>query len=92
VLIDAPTGDDNGRHGEPEWLAKERGYVRDELPGQLFDLRQDLSQRRNRFAEKPEIVTELKALLKKYKRDGRSTPGPAQRNDVEIKPPARTPR
>ena len=92
VLIDAPTGDDNGRKGEPEWLAKERGYVRDELPGQLFDLREDLSQRRNRFAEKPEVVTELKALLEKYKRDGRSTPGPAQRNDVEIKPPPRTPR
>ena len=58
----------------------------DELvePGELFDLRQDLSERRNLYGERPEIVRELKGLLAKYQRDGRSTPGAAQKNDVPI--------
>ena len=85
VLIDAPTGDDNGKQGEPEWLKKERGYSRHDQPGELFDVRQDVSQRRNVWAEQPERVKELKGLLEKYKRDGRSTPGAPQKNDVVVK-------
>lgn len=84
VLIDAPTGDDNGARGEPQWLKDERGYLPHELPGELYNLREDLGQRHNRFAEKPELVGELKGLLEKYKREGRSTPGKPQQNDVEI--------
>ncbi len=84
VLIDAPTGDDNGKKGEPEWLRKQRGYTSHDEPGELFNVREDLSERRNQFAEHPELVRELKTLLEKYKRDGRSTPGPAQTNDVPI--------
>jgi arylsulfatase A len=85
VLIDAPTGDDNGARGEPQWLKDERGYVPHDQPGELYNLRDDLGQRHNRFAEKPELVGELKGLLEKYKRDGRSTPGEPQQNDVEIR-------
>jgi hypothetical protein len=47
-------------------------------------VRDDLAERHNYFAERPELVAELKALLEKYKRDGRSTPGTPQTNDVEI--------
>ncbi len=47
-------------------------------------MRQDLSQHRNLYAEKPEVVRRLKDLLEKYKRDGRSTPGAPQKNDVPI--------
>jgi len=84
VFIDAPSGDDNGGKGEPEFLKAERGYTKHELPGELFNLRDDLSERRNRYAEHPGLVRELKALLEKYKADGRSTPGAKQKNDVPI--------
>lgn len=86
VLIDAPSGDDNGKNGEPEWLKKERGYTPHSMPGELFHLREDLAQRHNRFEDEPELVQELKSLLEKYIREGRSTPGKPQKNDVEIKP------
>lgn len=81
VLIDAANGDDNK---EPDWFKKERGYTEHDQPGELFDVRQDLSERRNQYAQQPEIVRELKELLKKYQREGRSTPGAAQPNDVPL--------
>ena len=81
VLIDAPAGDDNGRNGEPAWFKQERGYTAHNQPGELFDVRQDPSERRNVYAERPEIVREMKELLDKYKREGRSTPGAPQKND-----------
>lgn len=84
VLIDAPSGDDNGANGEPGWQKEERGYTPHEYPGELFDLGEDLVQRHNRYGEQPEVVNKLRALLKKYVDEGRSTPGEPQRNDVEI--------
>ena len=81
VLIDAPSGDDNNARGSPQWFSKERGYTPHTQPGELFNLRQDRAQRRNLYAERPEIVRELKALLERYKRDGRSTPGAPQKNE-----------
>jgi arylsulfatase A-like enzyme len=84
VLIDAPSGDDNRKRGEPEWFKQERGYTARDQPGELFDLRQDLAERRNLYAERPEVVRALKELLEKYKREGRSTPGAPQKNDVPI--------
>ena len=86
VFIDAPSGDDNGVHGEPEWLKDERGYTPHSHPGELFNLREDPAQRHNRYGEKPELVLELKSLLKKYQQEGRSTLGARQKNDVEIQP------
>jgi arylsulfatase A-like enzyme len=74
VLVDARTGDDNAKRGEPEWLKKERGYEAHNQPGELFNVKQDLSERRNLYAEQPEKVRELKALLEKYKVEGRSRP------------------
>lgn len=84
VLIDAPNGDGNGKRGEPEWFKTERGYAKDNQPGELFNLREDLSERHNYFGERPELVRQLKDLLEKYKAEGRSTPGPSQKNDVAI--------
>jgi arylsulfatase A-like enzyme len=86
VLIDAPSGDDNGVHGEPQWLKDERSYTRHDQPGELFNVSEDLAERHNYFAEKPQLVGELKTLLEKYQREGRSTPGTPQKNDVEIQP------
>ena len=81
VFIDAPSGGDNP---EPEWFRQERGIEASHTAGELFNVKDDLGERRNHFTEKPEIVSELKALLEKYKRDGRSTPGAPQSNDVPI--------
>ena len=86
VLIDAPNGDDNNTHGEPAWLKSERGYTAHDQPGELFHLREDLAQKHNRYAEQPQLIAELKALLKKYQTEGRSTPGAVQANDVPIQP------
>lgn len=79
VFIDWPTGDDNK---EPAWFKQERSYTAHSFAGELYDLREDLSERKNLFAEKPDIVAEMKSLLQKYKREGRSTPGAPQPSDV----------
>jgi arylsulfatase A-like enzyme len=51
----------------------------------LYNLDDDLGEMKNLAAEKPELVAEMKALMEKLIADGRSTPGAAQRNDVEVK-------
>jgi arylsulfatase A-like enzyme len=73
VFIDARSGDDNK---EPAWFKQERGYTTNNFAGELYNLRKDLVERRNLYGEKPELVQKLTALLDKYKREGRSTPGP----------------
>jgi len=80
VLIDARTGDDNGERGEPDWLKQERDYAPNTAVGELYDQRDDLPQRANLYAQKPEVVERLKALLEEYKAGGRSTPGPTPPN------------
>ncbi len=69
VYIDYPTGDDNK---EPVWFKEQRRYAPHNSPGELYDLSKDLPERTNLYAEHPDIVAELKALLEKYKADGRS--------------------
>jgi arylsulfatase A len=80
VFVDAKSG--GGQ--EPAWLKQARGYdaSTNSFPGVLYDLGADPAERRNLYGERPEVVARLKALLEKYKADGRSTPGPAQSNDV----------
>ncbi|MEK7706822.1 MAG: arylsulfatase, partial [Verrucomicrobiota bacterium] len=58
---------------------------RDEKPGQLYNLADDLGETRNLYAEKPAVVAELTALMNKLISDGRSTPGAPQKNDAEMK-------
>ncbi|TNF45056.1 MAG: arylsulfatase, partial [Cytophagales bacterium] len=48
---------------------------------QLYDLATDPGETRNLQAEQTEKVQELTALLSKYIREGRSTPGTPQAND-----------
>ncbi len=86
VLIDAPSGDCNGgrnRPGEPAWFKQERGYTNNELPGELYNLQDDLAQRQNLYGENPKVVRRLKALLEKYKAQGRSAPAaPVKRSSL----------
>lgn len=72
VLIDAPSGDDNRLKGEPKWFKDQRGYEAHDFPGELYNVRTDLPQRQNLYAAQPDKVRELRELLEKYKRDGRS--------------------
>ena len=72
VLIDAPTGDDNGAGGEPDWLKKERGYRDHGFPGELYNLEDDAGEARNLYGERPQVVAELKLLLERIKADGRN--------------------
>jgi arylsulfatase A len=81
VLIEAPSGDDNRRAGEPSWFKQERGYSAETAAGALCNLREDPAQRKNHFADEPGRVSELHGLLARYQREGRSTPGAPQSND-----------
>ena len=55
-----------------------------EPANQLYQLTEDIGERRNRQAEQPEIVKRMTALLQSYVDRGRSTPGPTQANDGAI--------
>lgn len=69
VFIDAASGDDNE---EPEWFKKERGYTAHQHPGELFCLRDDMSERMNLYGERPDKVAELSELLAQVKAEGGS--------------------
>ena len=84
VLILGPTGDDNLNQGEPPWFQKDRGYSPHLETGELYNLKEDPSQKHNLYSREPAKVIELVALIERYVTDGRSTPGPKQANDVEI--------
>ena len=60
VLIAAQTG---GVSAVPPWFDQAHGYTTNTQPGELYNLREDLAQTRNRYAEEPGKVAELKALL-----------------------------
>ncbi|GAB3651589.1 arylsulfatase [Echinicola sediminis] len=63
---------------------KEVEAMGDSLPPvQLFKLSEDPSEQKNLQADYPEKVEELQALLTKYIKEGRSTPGVSQANDGE---------
>ncbi|MBX7167748.1 MAG: arylsulfatase [Pirellulales bacterium] len=52
---------------------------------ELYDLATDLGEQHNLAAAQPERVVELQALLEGLILQGRSTPGPRQTNDVEVR-------
>jgi arylsulfatase A len=47
---------------------------------QLYDLSEDIGEKNNIHDKHPEVVEELRALLVSYIKNGRSTPGEAQKN------------
>jgi arylsulfatase A-like enzyme len=69
VFIDSPSGDANK---EPDWLKEERGYVPHNHPGELFNVAEDRIEKNNLYAAHPDRVKSLKAILEKYKQEGRS--------------------
>jgi len=51
---------------------------------QLFNMDADIGERQNLQAQHPEIVQRLTAELRQIVEDGRSTPGPKQKNDAAV--------
>ena len=56
--------------GSNQWDGPQAG----DPPAQLYDIELDRHEDRNRFAEQPEIVQQLKTLLELYKTQGHSRP------------------
>lgn len=52
---------------------------------QLYHLATDIAEKNNLQAEKPELVAQMTTELEKIVADGRSTPGPSQKNAVEVR-------
>ncbi len=52
---------------------------------QLFDLERDLSEKTDVAGQQPEEVARLTELMKRYIREGRSTPGERRPNDVPVR-------
>ncbi len=67
VLIAAKTG---AVSKVPEWFDQANGYTRHTLPGELYNLRDDLAQKHNLHAEQPDKVQELSTLLDQVRAKG----------------------
>jgi arylsulfatase A len=72
--------------GSGGWDSPKDGMaLKQGLPAvQLYDMSMDEGQRENLQAERPEIVKRLTMLLETIVADGRSTPGPKEKNDVPV--------
>ena len=57
----------------------------DNHPVQLYNLANDLDESSNVAAEYPDRITQMKDQMEKLITDGRSTPGPLQENDEEVR-------
>ena len=53
-------------------------------PMQLYDLADDIGETTNLIGQQPERTAQMQALLEKLIVQGRSTPGPVQKNDVKV--------
>lgn len=71
VLFEATSG---GVSKEPVWIKQKFNYQPDTTPMVLYDLNNDIKERRNLYTEYPDRANELKALLDKSRKEGRSTP------------------
>jgi arylsulfatase A len=64
VLIDARSGEHSK---SPKWFNTDRDYAKDSTPGLLYNLKEDPAQHHNLYASHPEKVSEMKALLDRYR-------------------------
>lgn len=82
VLIDAKSG---GVSKVPEWFNKKNGYEPNSYNEALYNLHEDIAQRKNLAAEYPEKVTELRALLQQIRKQGHSAPRLAGKRNINYK-------
>ena len=75
VLIAAASGQDNAKaSGEPAWFRTERGYAEHKQPYELFNLREDPTQKTNRYAGDMERARTMLNVLERFQSEGRSVP------------------
>lgn len=67
VLIAAKTG---AVSNVPPWFDRANGYVENTHPGELYNLRDDLAQKNNLYAQQPDKVRALSELLKQVRAQG----------------------
>lgn len=67
VLIEAKSG---GVTKVPSWFDAANGYSENTQPGELYDLRNDLGQKKNLYAEMPEKVAALQERLRAIRAQG----------------------
>ena len=72
LLIDTKTG--NARPVPKEWMTKHKVPADNDQPVELYNLKEDITQRHNLAAEHPEIVREMQLLLRKIRDQGHSAP------------------
>ena len=71
--------------GSGGWSAPRPGQAPADAPSvQLFDLASDPGEKINLADSKPEMVEAMKKALSEAIENGRTTPGPATSNDVEV--------
>lgn len=76
VLIDAKSGQVTK---VPKWFDRANDYQANPHPAALYNLRDDIAERKNRIEEFPEKAAELRALLQRIRAQGYSAPRLAQR-------------
>jgi arylsulfatase A-like enzyme len=68
--------------GSGGWSHPRPGKATEGLPPiQLYDMKGDVSEKRNVYQDHPEVVEVLIKLLTDYVKNGRSTPGSPQKNN-----------
>ena len=72
LLIDAKTG--NARPATKSWMKKHKVPADDDQAVELYNLKDDITQRHNLAADHRELVAELQSLLKKIRSQGHSAP------------------
>ena len=73
LLVDAKSGYASHKPS-PVWNQKYHQAPDDDLPVELYNLKEDIGQRRNLAAGHPDKVAQLQALLKKIRAQGHSAP------------------
>lgn len=68
VLIAAKTGEVTK---VPAWFDKDNGYKPHTHAGELYNLKDDLAQKENRYADKADVVADLQSRLDKIRRPNR---------------------
>ncbi|MBI4873646.1 MAG: arylsulfatase [Acidobacteria bacterium] len=70
VLIESKNG--GGGTAEPDWWRQMHGIQQDDQPAALYHLVEDLGEGKNLYSQYPDRVKAMRALLEKYKSEGRS--------------------
>ena len=71
MLIEAASGEVSK---EPDWVKQKFSYQSDTTPMVLYKLSSDMKENKNLYSDYPEKVNELKTLLEKSGKEGRSAP------------------